>query len=73
MNHPTHEPAREGFVYLELFVLGAIWGGSFLFMRVAAPQFGAAPLVDRTPGAKVLVMANRDLLDDTAAPTLHAC
>ena len=24
-------------------------------------------------GAQVLVMANRDRLDDTAAPTLHAC
>src|SRR5690606_29101861 len=31
---------------LELCVLGAIWGASFLFMRVAAPDFGAAPLVE---------------------------
>jgi drug/metabolite transporter (DMT)-like permease len=31
---------------LEIGVLGAIWGASFLFMRVAAPEFGAAPLVD---------------------------
>lgn len=30
---------------LELTSLGAIWGASFLFMRVAAPDFGAAPLV----------------------------
>lgn len=30
---------------LELTALGAIWGASFLFMRVAAPDFGAAPLV----------------------------
>ena len=30
---------------LELLVLGAIWGASFLFMRVAAPQFGAIPLI----------------------------
>lgn len=30
---------------LELGALGAIWGASFLFMRVAAPSFGAAPLV----------------------------
>src|SRR5690554_1348297 len=31
---------------LELCVLGAIWGASFLFMRVPAPDFGAAPLVE---------------------------
>jgi drug/metabolite transporter (DMT)-like permease len=31
---------------LEIGLLGAIWGASFLFMRVAAPEFGAAALVD---------------------------
>ena len=31
---------------LELGLLGAIWGASFLFMRVAAPHFGAMPLVE---------------------------
>ena len=31
---------------LELTVLGAVWGGSFLFMRVAAADFGAFALVD---------------------------
>ena len=30
----------------ELVLLGAIWGASFLFMRVAAPQLGIAPLVE---------------------------
>lgn len=30
----------------ELTVLGAIWGGSFLFMRVAASDFGPLPLVE---------------------------
>jgi drug/metabolite transporter (DMT)-like permease len=30
---------------VELFVLGAIWGASFLFMRIAAPEFGAIPLI----------------------------
>ena len=29
---------------LELLALGAIWGASFLFMRIAAPEFGALPL-----------------------------
>jgi len=31
---------------IELGVLGAIWGASFLFMRVAAPDFGAFALVE---------------------------
>ena len=31
---------------VELAVLGAIWGASFLFMRVAANDFGAMPLVE---------------------------
>ncbi|HEY4583577.1 MAG TPA: DMT family transporter [Lysobacter sp.] len=31
---------------LEIGVLGAIWGASFLFMRVAAPGFGPAALVE---------------------------
>jgi drug/metabolite transporter (DMT)-like permease len=30
---------------VDLFALGAIWGASFLFMRVAAPEFGAIPLI----------------------------
>lgn len=31
---------------LELLFLGVIWGASFLFMRVAAPEFGALALVE---------------------------
>lgn len=31
---------------LELTVLGAIWGCSFLFMRVAVPSFGPYALVE---------------------------
>jgi drug/metabolite transporter (DMT)-like permease len=31
---------------LELTLLGAIWGASFLFMRVSASHFGAFPLVE---------------------------
>jgi drug/metabolite transporter (DMT)-like permease len=37
--HPWRTP-------LELTLLGAIWGGSFLFMRVAAGDFGPVPLVE---------------------------
>jgi len=31
---------------IELTLLGAVWGGSFLFMRVAAVDFGPIPLVE---------------------------
>jgi drug/metabolite transporter (DMT)-like permease len=41
----TH-PTRDLSTPLELLVLGAIWGGSFLFMRVAAKDFGPLPLVE---------------------------
>ena len=30
---------------LSLIWLAAIWGASFLFMRVAVPEFGAVPLI----------------------------
>src|SRR3546814_20411146 len=42
---------------LELTVLGAIWGASFLFIRVAANDFGAVPLVEMRlgPGAQLLL------------------
>jgi drug/metabolite transporter (DMT)-like permease len=41
---------------LEITLLGAIWGASFLFMRVAAPQFGAVPLVELRLGLGALVL-----------------
>jgi drug/metabolite transporter (DMT)-like permease len=41
---------------LELSVLGAIWGGSFLFMRVAASDFGPIPLVEMRLGLGALIL-----------------
>ena len=41
---------------LELTLLGAIWGGSFLFMRVAAADFGPFPLVEARLGLGALVL-----------------
>jgi drug/metabolite transporter (DMT)-like permease len=32
-------------VAVSLVALGGLWGGSFLFMRVAAPEFGPVPLI----------------------------
>lgn len=40
----------------ELTLLGAIWGGSFLFMRVAAADFGPFALVDVRLGLGALVL-----------------
>lgn len=37
--------ARDWRTPAELVALGAIWGGSFLFMRVAAKDFGPFPMV----------------------------
>jgi drug/metabolite transporter (DMT)-like permease len=42
---------------LELFALAAIWGGSFLFTRIGAPQFGAVPLAGlRVIGAALVML-----------------
>lgn len=39
--------------FAELMLLGALWGASFLFMRVAVPEFGPLPLV----GLRVAIAA----------------
>ena len=48
---------------IDLLVLGAIWGASFLFMRVAAPEFGAIPLIAARVGIAaiflIVVLAQR--------------
>lgn len=55
----TIEPmvARDWRTPLELGLLGAIWGASFMLMRVAAPEFGALPLVELrlAAGAAILL------------------
>ncbi len=41
----------------ELVLLGALWGASFLFMRIGAPEFGPLPLVFvRVAGASALLL-----------------
>ncbi len=37
--------------FLKLLLLGAVWGAAFMFMRIAAPEFGAFALA----GARVLM------------------
>ncbi len=44
---PLHDARANAWLDpLELCLLGAIWGASFLFMRVAADDFGPVPLVE---------------------------
>ena len=41
---------------LELFLLAAIWGASFLFMRVATPELGPIALIALRVGIATLVL-----------------
>ena len=41
---------------LELVLLAAIWGASFLFMRVAAPEFGAFALAELRVGVAAIFL-----------------
>jgi drug/metabolite transporter (DMT)-like permease len=41
---------------VELLLLAAIWGASFLFMRVGAPEFGALPMAGVRVGVASLVL-----------------
>ncbi|HEY4449822.1 MAG TPA: DMT family transporter [Steroidobacteraceae bacterium] len=55
----TRRPAAEVAPWrtpLELTLLGAIWGASFMFMRVAAADFGPFPLVEMRLAFGALVL-----------------
>jgi drug/metabolite transporter (DMT)-like permease len=41
---------------LDLILLGALWGASFLFMRIAAPEFGALPAAALRVGVGALFL-----------------
>lgn len=40
----------------DLLVLSAVWGGSFLFMRIAVPELGPAPLMELRVGLAALAL-----------------
>jgi len=42
--------------YIELFLMSAIWGSSFLFLRIAAPEFGPFLLIQMRVLTAVIVM-----------------
>ncbi|MFP5375067.1 MAG: EamA family transporter, partial [Gammaproteobacteria bacterium] len=43
---PVALPVQAWLTPLELAVLAAIWGASFMFQRVAAPEFGTMALAE---------------------------
>lgn len=53
---PQVAPVAGWITPLELVLLGAIWGASFMFMRVAAPAFGPFALVEARLGLGALVL-----------------
>lgn len=50
------KPARDWLSGVELTLLGAIWGASFMFQRVAAPEFGALALAEMRLALGALVL-----------------
>ena len=56
----------------ELLALAAIWGASFLFMRIGAGEFGAVPLAAlRIAGGALLLLplvAARELAPEKRTP-----
>ena len=42
---------------LALTFLGALWGGSFLFIRIAAPGFGPLVLMELRVGVTATILA----------------
>jgi len=41
---------------LDLFLLAAVWGGSFLFMRLAVGEFGPVALIELRVGLAALFL-----------------
>jgi drug/metabolite transporter (DMT)-like permease len=41
---------------LQILAMAAVWGGSFLFLRVATPDFGAVPLIAIRVGVSALFL-----------------
>ncbi len=57
--------------FTELFALGTIWGGSFLFMRIASPEFGPIALIAVRVAVAALVLLPFLLRADNARIVLQ--
>jgi drug/metabolite transporter (DMT)-like permease len=62
-------PSRRWIV--DLVLLGALWGASFLFMRIAAPEFGALPAATMRVAIATLVLVPLMLLRDQGPALLR--
>ena len=72
----THRSLRERLLknsdVSELFTLAALWGGSFLFMRMGAAEFGPVALAAvRVAGAALFLMPLLQLRGQTRALRRH--
>ena len=61
IRHNAHPPAYDSLPMtsrhlLDMLLLAALWGASFLFMRVAVPEFGAVPLITVRVGIAALFL-----------------
>ncbi|RKP51788.1 DMT family transporter [Pararobbsia silviterrae] len=56
----------------ELLLLAALWGASFLFMRVAAPEFGPVVMIALRVGIAVLALAPFVAFDPVARAEIRA-
>lgn len=55
--HAARAAGRDWRTPVELLLLAAIWGGSFLFLRIAAPRFGPVSLADARLALGALVLS----------------
>lgn len=62
---------------IDLVLLGALWGASFLFLRIATPEFGPVPIIFVRVGVAALLLgatlAGRGGLRDLTAHTGALC
>jgi drug/metabolite transporter (DMT)-like permease len=55
---------------IDFILLSAIWGASFLFMRVGAPEFGAFALIGLRTGIAACCLLPLFLLREGKAPLI---
>lgn len=56
---------------LDLLLLAAVWGGSFLFMRIAVPEFGPGPLMELRVGLAALTLLPLAILGGKLTAIAH--